>query len=221
MELSLFLEYGPALLKGLMNTILCWIVGAAGGIVLGFLIAVAMHYGPKGLRLILRAYIEVIRGTPFLVQLFILYYGGPYIGLRLDPVPAGITGLIIYGSPYYAEIFRAGLQAVPTGLVEAGHAIGMPETTILRRIILPVLLVSSVPPLTNFSIILTKETAILSIVTVPELLYQVQTMSAETFAFFEATFALAMFYWALVELISLAGRKLEQRANRFLGKESN
>lgn len=221
MDFSLFTQYGPSLLVGLKNTILCWIVGAAGGMALGFVIAVVMHYGPKWLRLILRAYIEVIRGTPFLVQLFILYYGGPYVGIRLDPVPAGITGLIIYGSPYYAEIFRAGLQAVPVGLVEAGRAIAMPETAILRRIIMPVLLVSSVPPLTNFSIILTKETAILSIVTVPELLYQVQTMSAETFAFFEATFVLAMFYWALVEVISFVGRKLERRANRFLGKETN
>ncbi|MEP1765114.1 MAG: amino acid ABC transporter permease [Sulfitobacter sp.] len=219
MEFDLFIQYGPMLLRGLMNTVLCWIAGATGSIILGFCVAVGLHYGPAYLRYLLRTYVEIIRGTPFLIQLFILYYGGPHFGLRLDPVPAGILGLIIYGSPYYAEIFRAGLQSVPTGLVEAGRAMALPETTILRRIVLPVLMVSSVPALTNFSIILTKETAILSIVTVPELLYQVQTMSAETFAFVEATFVLAMFYWGLVEVISYLGRKLERKTNAFLSQE--
>ncbi len=219
MDIDLFVQYGPMLLRGLLNTVLCWIVGAAGGIALGFVIAVTMYYGPRPLRYVLRGYIEVIRGTPFLIQLFILYYGGPNIGLRLDPVPAGILGLIIYGSPYYAEIFRAGLQAVPRGMIEAGRAMAMSEGTILRRITLPILMVSSVPPLTNFSIILTKETAILSIVTVPELLYQVQTMSAETFAYMEAMFALALFYWGFVEIISWVGRKLELKTNAFLSKE--
>nr|WP_153772317.1 amino acid ABC transporter permease [Labrenzia sp. CE80] len=221
MEFDLFIQYGPMLLTGLKNTVLCWITGAAGGMTLGFFIAAVMHYGPRSIRYVLRAYIEVIRGTPFLIQLFILYYGGPYVGIRLDPVPAGILGLVVYGSPYYAEIFRAGLQAVPHGMVEAGRAMALPEFTILRRIVLPILMVSSVPPLTNFSIILTKETAILSIVTVPELLYQVQTMSAETFAYVEAILALALFYWGLVELISLVGRKFEQKTNAFLLRESS
>ena len=161
----------------------------------------------------------MIRGTPFLVQLFVLYYGGPLIGLRLDALPAGILGLTIYGSPYFAEIFRSGFRAVPNGQIEAARAIGMTEPTIIRRILLPLGLVSSLPALVNFSIILTKETVILSIITVPELMYQVGRMSAETFRYLETNLVLALFFWLLVEAISRLGRRLEARVTKHLIEE--
>lgn len=216
MEFGLFIEYGPLLLRGFGVTILCWAIGTAFGMALGLLLALIDRYAPRPVRWVLRIYIEVIRGTPFLVQLFILYYGGPLIGLRLDAIPAGLLGLTIYGSPYFAEIFRSGLNAVPTGQVEAARAIGMRETAILWRIMLPVAMVSALPALVNFAIILTKETVILSIVTVPEIMYQVNRMGAETFAFLEATLALALFYWALVEVISRIGQRLETRVTHYL-----
>ena len=218
MEFGLFIDYGPALLSGFGMTVLCWIIGTLGGSVLGFLIALAQRYGNRLLRGVLQAYIEIIRGTPFLVQLFLLYYGGPHIGLRLGSLEAGLFGLIIYGSPYFAEIFRAGFQSVPPGQIEAARGMGFTEANIIRRIMVPMLLVSTLPALTNFAIILTKETVILSVVTVPELLYQVQTMSAETFAFVEATFALAMFFWIFVEAIAHLGRVLEKRVTHYLLK---
>lgn len=218
MELGLFVQYGPALLSGFGMTVLCWIIGTVGGAALGFLIALLQRYGNRPLRAVLQAYIEVIRGTPFLVQLFLLYYGGPHLGIRLGSLEAGLTGLVIYGSPYFAEIFRAGFQSVPTGQIEAARAMGFTETTIVRRIMIPILLVSTLPALTNFAIILTKETVLLSVVTVPELLFQVQTMSAETFAFVEAIFALAIFFWVFVEAISYLGRTLEKRVTNHLMK---
>lgn len=218
MEFGLFIDYGPALLSGFGMTVLCWIIGTVGGATLGFIIALAQRYGNRLLRTLLQVYIEVIRGTPFLVQLFLLYYGGPHLGLRLGSLEAGLIGLVVYGSPYFAEIFRAGFQSVPLGQIEAARAIGFSEATIVRRIMLPILLVSTLPALTNFAIILTKETVILSVVTVPELLYQVQTMSAETFAFVEATFALAMFFWIFVAAISHLGRMLEKRVTHYLLK---
>ncbi len=95
---------------------------------------------------------------------------------------------------------------------------GFKEITIVRRIMIPILLVSTLPALTNFAIILTKETVLLSVVTVPELLFEVQTMSAETFAFVEATFALAIFFWVFVEAISYLGRALETRVTNHLRK---
>lgn len=216
MDWDVITQYAPLLLKGFGVTILCWAVGAVAGAALGLMIALAERYGPRPLRWVIRAYIEVIRGTPFLVQLFILYYGMPFLGLRLDAVPAGLIGLTIYGSPYFAEIFRSGFNAVPVGQIEAARAIGMAEPVIVRRVILPVALVSALPALVNFAIILTKETVILSIVTVPELLYQVNRMGAETFAFLESTLALALGFWLLVEVISRAGRRLETRITRHL-----
>jgi polar amino acid transport system permease protein len=174
------------------------------------------RYAPKPVRWIIAAYIEIIRGTPFLVQLFVLYYGGPFLGLKLDAMPAGLLGLTIYGSPYFAEIFRSGFSAVAPGQIEAARAMGMAELRIIRRILLPLALVSALPALVNFAIILTKETVILSIITVPELRYQVDRMITETFRYFEANLALALFFWGLVEAISRLGRILERRVTRYM-----
>ncbi len=216
MDLSILLQYWPILLSGFGLTILCWLLGTVFSMALGLVISLMQRYGPRPLRWLIQVYIEIIRGTPFLVQLFVLYYGGPLLGLRLDALPAGILGLSVYGSPYFAEIFRAGYLAVPTGQLEAARAIGMSELTIVRRILMPLALVSALPSLVNFAIILTKETVILSIITVPELMYSVQRMSTETFRYLEANFILALFFWLLVETISRAGRWLETRITRHL-----
>ncbi|KAA0577063.1 amino acid ABC transporter permease [Azospirillum sp. Sh1] len=216
LDLSLLVQYGPALLRGFGVTILCWGAGCLIGMVLGFVLMLLRQLPIKPLRWIIRAYIEVIRGTPFLIQLFLLYSGGPSIGLRLEATTAGILGLGIYGSAYFAEIFRAGYQAVPKGQVEAALSLGMSYGSILRRVIVPAMLVSTIPAIVNMMAILTKETVVLSIITVPELMYEMQTMAAETFATFETILGMALFYWMLVEVVSRLGRRLEARVTRFL-----
>lgn len=216
MDLSILLQYWPILLDGFKLTILCWMLGTIFSMTLGLVISLAQRYGSRPVGWLIQAYIEIIRGTPFLVQLFVLYYGGPLLGLRLDALPAGILGLTVYGSPYFAEIFRSGFLAVPVGQLEAARAIGMSESTIVRRILLPLSLVSALPALVNFAIILTKETVILSIITVPELMYQVQRMSTATFRYLEANLVLALFFWTLVETISRFGRVLEAHITKHL-----
>jgi len=216
MDFSLYLHYGPALLSGFAVTIMCWIAGSAGGIVLGFAIACLYRWSVWPVRWLLLAYIEFIRGTPFLIQLFILYYGGPYVGLVLGPIEAGILSFVIYGSPYFSEIFRSGFEAIPEGQIEAARCLGLGEPIILYRIILPQMLVLITAPLTNFIIILSKETAILSVVTVPELLYQTQTMAAETFTYIEPYLVLSIFYWLLVVGTTWLGAKVEVRVTRHL-----
>ncbi|MDX2483979.1 MAG: amino acid ABC transporter permease [Pseudodonghicola sp.] len=213
---ELLAHYGPFLLRGFGMTVLCWLLGTVGGMVLGLAIALIQRHSIAPVRWGLRIYIEAIRGTPFLAQLFLLYYGGPMFGLRLDPIPAGLLGLSVYSSPYFAEIFRSAFGSVPIGQIEAARAIGMSEMSIVRRILLPLGLVSALPAMVNFSIVLTKETVILSIITVPELMYQVQRMSAETFRYVEANLALALFFWGLVELISRLGRRFETRITKHL-----
>lgn len=216
MDLGVLQQYGPMLLRGFGVTVACWLLGTVFAMALGLLIALIQRHAPRPVRWLIQIYIEVIRGTPFLVQLFVLYYGGPLVGLRLDALPAGLLGLTIYGSPYFAEIFRSGFRAVAPGQIEAARAIGMTEAAIIRRILLPLGLVSALPALVNFSIILTKETVILSIITVPELMYQVSRMSTETFRYVEANLVLALFFWALVETISRLGRRFERRVTRHL-----
>jgi polar amino acid transport system permease protein len=216
MSFDILWRYAPALLSGFGVTILCWGVGSAIGIVLGFVIALLYrsHFPP--LRWILRVYIEIIRGTPFLVQLFLLYSGGPLVGLKLGATTAGILGLGLYSAAYFAEAFRAGFSAVPRGQIEAAISVGMKPFDILRRISLPTMLVATVPAIINLLILLSKETVILSIITVPELMYQMQTMAAETFTAFNAIFAMAIFYWLLVEAVSRLGASIERRVTAFM-----
>lgn len=221
MDLTLLVDYGPALLRGFGVTILCWAAGCVIGLALGFVLMLLGRIDLRPLRWLVRGYIEIIRGTPFLIQLFLLYSGGPVIGLRLEATTAGILGLGVYGSAYFAEIFRAGYQAVPKGQVEAALSLGMPYGGILRRVILPGMLVSTLPAIVNMMAILTKETVVLSIITVPELMYEMQTMAAETFATFETILGMALFYWLLVEAVSRLGRRAEARVTRFLSNPPN
>ena len=219
MNLDLVWRYAPSLISGFGVTILCWGAGAALGLLLGFAIALLNRLPLPPLRWALRVFVEVFRGTPFLVQLFLLYAGGPSIGLKLNATTAGIVGLGLYSSAYFAEIFRAGFSAVPVGQIEAAVSIGMAPFDTMMRVMLPAALIAAVPSIVNMLIILSKETVVLSIITVPELMYQVQTMAAETFTAFDAIFAMAVFYWLLVETVSRLGSRLEARMTAFLAHE--
>jgi polar amino acid transport system permease protein len=212
-------RYAPALLSGFGVTVMCWSAGGALGLVLGFVVSLLYRLPFAPLRWLLRALIEVLRGTPFLVQLFLLYAGGPYVGLRLSATAAGVVGLGLYSSAYFAEIFRGGFAAVPLGQIEAAMSVGMSPRDTLLRVTLPGALIAAVPPIVNMLIVLSKETVVLSIITVPELMYQMQTMAAETFTAFDAIFAMAVFYWLLVEATSRLGRRVEARVTAFMAQE--
>ena len=216
MSWDVLLHYAPALAFGFGVTIVCWSAGSALGLALGFAVALGADARSRALRGLLRVYVEVLRGTPFLVQLFILYSGGPSVGLKLSATTAGIVGLGLYSSAYFSEIFRGGFAAVPRGQIEAAMSVGMAPLDILVRVRLPVALVAALPPIVNTLIVMSKETVVLSIITVPELMYQMQTMAAETFTAFDAIFAMAVFYWCLVEVVSRLGRRVEARATAFL-----
>jgi polar amino acid transport system permease protein len=216
MDFSVYLQYWPKLLSGFGETLLCWFAGAALGMALGFVLALLRRLRLPPLLWLLRAVVEIVRGTPFLIQLYLLYDGGPAIGLKLRATQAGILALGIYGSAYFAEIFRAGFAAVPTGQVEAAQSLGMSPVAVLRRVRLPAMLVAIVPALTNMLIILSKETVVLSVIAVPELMYQMQTMAAETFAAFETIFAMALLYWLMTEAVARLGRAAELRATAYM-----
>ena len=221
MNPDVLLRYAPALVGGFGVTMMCWSAGGALGLLLGFVISLLYRLPFAPLRWLLRALIEVFRGTPFLMQLFLLYAGGPYIGLRLSATAAGVVGLGLYSSAYFAEIFRGGFAAVPHGQIEAAMSVGMNPRDVLLRVTLPGALIAAVPPIVNMLIVLSKETVVLSIITVPELMYQMQTMAAETFTAFDAIFAMAAFYWLLVEATSRLGRRVEARVTAFMAQEAS
>ena len=205
----------PEIFHALGVTLFVWIVGLVGATMLGFLVAVARRFGPRWLDLALGAYVELFRGTPFLIQLFLLYFGGPYVGLSLDPIPAGLLGLSVYGAAYFSEIFRAGFEAVPSGHVEAGECVGLTRAQIVRRILLPEMTMLVFPACVNMAVVLLKETAVMSVITVPELTLTISAIGTEFYAFVESLFLLALFYWGLVEICGWLGRLTEARLSRF------
>lgn len=214
-DINLILDSLPAIFKGALVTLSLWIGGTIGAVVLGFLVAVIRRYGPKAAATALALCVEVLRGTPFLIQIFLLYYGGPYAGISLDPIPAGLFCLCIYGAAYFSEIFRAGFLAVPRGHIEAAECLGFTSGQSIRRILLPEMTVLVLPPSTNMSIILLKETAVLSVITVPEMTLTISALGSQQYAFLEAIFLLAIIYWGLVELAGRLGRAAETRLARY------
>lgn len=212
---ALIAGIAPEIARAIGVTLLLWFAGSGLGIILGFFIAVARRYGPRPVDLALLAPIELIRGTPFLVQIFLLYYGGPFIGLSLDNIPAGVLGLTIYGAAYYSELWRTGFDAIPKGHIEAAECVGLSRSQVLRRIILPEMTMLVLPSMVNMTILMLKETAILSIISVPELTLAVSALGTKYYAFIEGFTVLALVYWALVEACSAAGRYAESRLSKY------
>jgi len=206
--------------SGFLVTLGTWSSGVVLGIVLGMLIAVAQIFGNALIRAPLRVFIELIRSTPFLVQLFLVYYGGPSFGLSLDPIPAGILGLGVYGSVYFAEIFRSGFDSVARGQLEAADCLGITRLQCIWRIQLPQMLVIILPALINMITVLCKETAVLSIITIPELTMVLTGIGSETFAFVETLLMLCIGYLILVELCSRLGMFLERRVGHFMSRQT-
>ena len=206
--------------SGFLVTLGTWSSGVVLGIALGMLIAVAQIFGNTFVRAQLRVFIELIRSTPFLVQLFLLYYGGPSFGLSLDPIPAGILGLGVYGSVYFAEIFRSGFESVARGQLEAADCLGITRLQCIWRIQVPQMLVIILPALINMITVLCKETAVLSIITIPELTMVLTGIGSETFAFVETLLMLCIGYLILVELCSRLGMFLERRVGHFMSRQT-
>lgn len=209
------IEQLPELGRSIGVTLTIWLAGTAGALVLGFWVTLGLRFGPRALGWLLASYVEVIRGTPFLIQLFLLYYGGPFIGIALDPIPAGLLGVTVYGAAYFSEIFRAGFDAVPRGHVEAAQCLGLTRRQIIFRIEVPEMTMLVLPPAVNMTVIILKETAVLSIITVPELTFLMQAIGSQQYAFVEALAVLALFYWGMVSLAGRLGQFAEARLSKF------
>ncbi|WP_426959785.1 amino acid ABC transporter permease [Muricoccus radiodurans] len=203
-----------AVARGLPLTVGIWLASVATGVVVGVLIGCFRHFGPRPVNALLAVLVETVRGVPFLVQAFLLYYGGPFIGLDLTPILAGWLALSIYAAAYFSEVFRGGFRAIPPGHTEAARLLGLSTPQTIARILLPEMALSVLPALANLAVILVKETAILSIITVPELTFTVSGVGSATFAFAQTMAALAIGYWILVELTAWGARALERAIAR-------
>lgn len=208
---DLLVQYSPLMLSGLATTAWICALAAALGIAVGLVLAILGGTGFRPLSWIVRVYIEIMRGLPILILLFVLYYGGPSIGLRLSAETVGVVGLGFYGAAYFAEIFRSGFQSIPKGQIEAARMAGLTGTQITRHIKLPQMLMLITPPMVNQIIILIKESAVLSIITVAELTKNTTQFVNETYAVIEPYLAAALLYWLLVEAVAQLGKLVERR----------
>jgi polar amino acid transport system substrate-binding protein len=206
-------DYLPILvLQGAPMTLEISIIGMAIAIALGLTLAVGNLYGPAPVRWLARGYIEAIRGTPLLIQLYLIYYGLPRLGLDLPPFFCAIIGLGFNYGAYEAENYRAGIQAIPRGQMEAAFALGMTRWQALRHVILPQALRLTIPPVTNDFVALLKDSSIVSIIGMVELTLKSKELSLMTFDFIGIGLLTAVIYFLLglpfVRLARYAERRL-------------
>lgn len=180
-------------------------------IVVGLLLALLQTARVSIITVVVRTYIEIIRGTPVLAQLFILYFGLTEIGIRFTPVQAAILGLGGNGGAYLAEVFRAGIQSIHTGQMEAALTVGMTPTSAMRYVILPQALNVVVPPTTNYSIALLKDTAIVSAVAAPEIMFKARNLVMETYLSAQIYLLVALMYLVMSLILAYVSRRLERR----------
>ncbi len=204
-------SYGHLLLYGLRNTLILTAVSFAIGFSLGSLIAMGRVYGPAWLRALLVAYVELIRGTPMLLQLFILYYALPDVGIKLSAMTAAILGMGLNSAAYQSEYIRASIRAVPSGQWEAALSLGMTKLQAILSIVMPISLRSALPALTNELVYLLKYSSIAYFLTVVELVYAGKIIGSETFMYVQVYTIIAIIYLALSLLITRGMKLLEKR----------
>ena len=206
------------LINGLTVTLPLTIISFALALVIALITALVQTAKIPVLRQLARFYVWVIRGTPLLVQLFIIFYGLPSVGIMLDAFPAAVIAFAINEGAYCAETMRGALESVPQGQLEAGYCVGMTWWQIMRRIVLPQALRTAVPALSNSLIGMIKDTSLASNITVAELFMAGQRVAARTYIFLPIYCEVAVVYLLLVigmtQLLGLLERRLRRSDQR-------
>lgn len=216
--LSLMIESLPSLLWAcLVFTIPLTLLSFAMGLGVGLLAALARLFAPWPVAAVVRFYVWIIRGTPLLVQLFLIFYGLPSIGIVLDAFPAALIGFTLNVGAYTSEIVRAVILAVPKGQWEAAYSVGMTWGQAMRRTVLPQATRIAVPPLSNTFISLVKDTSLAAAITVPELFRAGQRIVATTYEPLILYIEVALIYLAVSSVLSWLQGHLERRFSRYGG----
>ncbi len=198
------------LLGGAAMTIEVTIGALVFALLAGLIVALARLSRWRVVRVLAGIYVELIRGTPALAQLFIIYFGLPDLGISPKPVTAAIIGLGINGAAYLAEIYRAGIEAIHKGQVEAALSLGMTPRRAMQYIILPQALRLMLPPITNFSILLLKDTALVSVIAAPEIMFFARNLVTETFQSMHVYLLAGMLYLCMTIPLSRLVARLER-----------
>ncbi len=203
----------PLLMQGLWITLQLGVVSIIAGLVLGLALALLRLYAPGWVQVLAKIYINFMRSIPLLVLLIIIYYALPFVGIRLSPFMSAVSALSLVSAAYTAEIFRAGIEAIAKGQFEASAALGLSMRSMMVDVILPQAIRIVIPPLTNNCINVMKDTALASVVAMPDLLKQAtqaQALSANPSPLIGAAIIYVLFLWPLVAAVA----RLERSYNK-------
>lgn len=211
-DFSLITDHLPLLLVGALVTIEITAVSVAIGTMIGLFVGIAELSGYRCLRLPAKIYVDFIRGTPLLVQIFIIYFALPIVlGTRIEPFVAAVAACSINSGAYVAEIFRAGIQSIDKGQMEAGRSLGLNWSQTMRFIIIPQAFKRIIPPLGNEFIAMLKDSSLVSVIGFEELTRQGQLIIASTYGAMEIWTAVALIYLAMTLPITRLVAYLEKR----------
>ena len=211
MEFELLGEYLPLFARAAWLTLWVGLTGIACAIVVGLVCAVVQHFRVPIARQLVSVYIELSRNTPLVVQLFFLYFGLPKLGIVLPSTTCAIVGLAFLGGSYMAEAIRSGLEAVDDGQSQSALALGLTRGLTLRHVVLPQAVALAMPAFTANIIFLIKETSVVSIVALPDLMYVAKDLIGTDYNTREALTLLVAFYLVILLPISLGAAKLEKK----------
>lgn len=196
--LTNYIEWWPQLWAGLQLTVGLTFVSMAVAIVIGIIVALGqIHGAARWARICAVVFVEFIRGTPLLLQLFYIFYVLPYFGVKLSPIVAGIAGLSINYGAYLSEVFRAGIESVEGGQWEAAQALGLRKTQFIPLVILPQAARLALPPTGNYFIAMFKDTALVSTISLGELLFRGQLLASENFKYTQIYTFIFIIYLAI------------------------
>ena len=204
----------PTLLVGARLTVGFALAAMVLGLPLGLIVTLLRLYAPGPVRWLAGLYVSFIRGTPLLVQIFVIYYGLPSLGITLSPVVGGVLALTLNAAAYLSETMRAAILSIPRGQREAAYSLGLSRAQTMRLVILPQAALAALPSLGNSLIGLVKDTSLVSVITVVELLRSAQLVIARTFEPFGPYLAAALIYWAISSALEVVQRRLERRFSR-------
>lgn len=208
-------SFWKILLPGLKMTIPLTAISFVLALIIAIITALIQFANVKVLKELARFYVWVIRGTPILVQLYVIFYGLPGVGIVLDPFPSAVIVFSINEGAYMAETIRAALESVPTGQIEAGYCVGLSYLQIMRRIVLPQAMRTAFPPLSNSLIGLVKETSLASNITVMEMLMATQRIVARTYEPLALYIEVGLIYLAFSTVLTWCQRIGEKKLNSY------
>ncbi|MGI8771614.1 MAG: ectoine/hydroxyectoine ABC transporter permease subunit EhuD [Acidobacteriaceae bacterium] len=216
------ISFLPTLLHGAWVTIMVSVTSYVFALIGGLIFGVARMARFWPIRAVATAYVQFIRGTPLLLQLFFIYYVLPYGGIVLTPFASGVLGLTINYSAYMAEVFRSGIQAIPRGQWEAARSLGMPRRLLMRRIIMPQAIRIVIPAIGNFFVAIFKDSALVSVITMRDLMFSGELLASATFKHFEIFTMVAIIYFIIsypaAKLVEFLEARLDVAQGQIGGK---